>query len=255
MFDEFERYAVYWVPKRPDSLARFGASWTGWCAERGEFRPRGAATGLAVDLAGEPQNIWRHGFHGVIRAPFRLRPGQSRFAIETAMESLAHECVGFPLPTLQLSVLDGQVALVPHETSVALAALLSRTSVAFGRMAAEAIVPAPVATARSGQIVQLPAATAHRFHAPLTDPLAVDAAFEVMERLRPALEPILGEPRQLDEIALMGDPGEGRPLRVLQSYELRQTPPRRATIALPCQGPQMLAPLFDQTMIERDVAI
>ena len=40
MSGEFESYAVYWVPKSTDALARFGTSWTGWCAEHRLKHPK-----------------------------------------------------------------------------------------------------------------------------------------------------------------------------------------------------------------------
>jgi hypothetical protein len=213
---------------------------------------------MAEDASSIARETCRHGFHGVIRAPFRLLPERSQFALEHALEMISEQCVGFALPKLRLAVVGGRVALVPRETSAALGALVASTAAAIASLAeGPAVVepPAPCTRDGRGQVVQLPAAEAHRFHAPLTDPLPLAAAFEVVERLRPALEPSLDEPRWLSELALMGDPGEGRPLRLLLRYELRQTPVRRATVALPCQGPHMLAPLFDQTMVERDIAI
>ena len=66
---------------------------------------------------------------------------------------------------------------------------------------------------------------------------------------------MLGESRQLHDVALMGDPGEGRPLRVLERYDLRDTPLRRASRALPCHGPHVLAPMLSDPMAETDIAI
>jgi len=258
MSDEYESYAVYWVPRRPDSLARFGTSWTGWCAERGEFRPREPGSLMGEDARAIAHETCRHGFHGVIRAPFRLLPERSQFTLEHALELLSEQCLGFALPRMRLAVVGGRVALVPREGSTALGALVASTAAAVANLAEGAVMaepPVPCTRNGRGQVVQLPAAEAHRFHAPLTDPMPLAAAFEVVERLRPVLEPSLDEPRRLTELALMGDPGEGRPLRLLQRYELRETPVRRATVALPCQGPHILAPLFDQTMVERDIAI
>jgi hypothetical protein len=126
---------------------------------------------------------------------------------------------------------------------------------------AEAQVPAPIGTAAriTGEdvesLVQLPVAEAHRFHMPLTDQLGLEIAFEVMEELRPLLEPMLGEPRQLHDVALMGDPGEGRPLRVLQRYDLRSNPVRRGANPLPCHGPHVLAPMLSDPMAGAELTI
>ena len=268
MSDEFERYAVYWVPKRADALARFGASWTGWCAERGEPRARGEFRGVTVNIPAITRRIWRHGLHAVIKAPFHLGAGRSRFSIEHTLWGLIEESVSLRLPRLRLAVVGGRVALVPRQNCSALDDLVARIGDAMAPldMAAPsngfAVASAPAPDGTRGitggdiaSLVQIPAADAHRFHMPLTDRLGLEVAFEVMEELRPLLAPMLDEPRRLDDVALMGDPGAGRPLRVLERYDLRATPLRRASSALPCHGPHVLAPRLSDPMAKTDFAI
>jgi hypothetical protein len=263
MSDEFDRYAVYWVPRRPDPLAPFGAAWTGWCAERGEPRPRGAWPGLGVDVAAVTADLHRHGLHGVIRAPFRLAPGRSLFALEHLLDGLAEDIVAFRLPRLELAVVDGRVALVPAQSCGALAALVTRVVDTLGALVApspagngfaEAAPATPRLDGTSG-LVPLRAAAAHRFHVPLTDPLPLGRAHALKAALAPLVGPMLTVPRALGDIALMGDPGEGRPLRVLQHYELRDWPARPGAAALPCHGRQVLAPMPELGRQEADLAV
>jgi hypothetical protein len=61
-----------------------------------------------------------------------------------------------------------------------------------------------------------------------------------MEALQPILEPMLDQPRRLHDVALIGDPGGSRPLRVLEFYELLDQPRRSMSGALPVQGPDIL---------------
>lgn len=250
MFGVFERYAVCWVPASSDPLARFGAHWTGWCADRGEYRPRFDGGSLGFDPAGITTRIRRHGFHGIIRAPFALRPGASIFALERALEGIAEESVRLRLPGLRLGVVGGRVSLIPRDPVRAVSELISGVAQATARLTRGEAVRAPPESSRRGarndHVVQLVAADPHRFHAPLTDPLPLGVAFDVAERLRPVLDPILAEPRLLDAIALVGDPGGDRPFRLLQRYELRLHPARRATRVLPCRGPHVLECEIDQ---------
>ena len=275
MSGEFEKYAVYWLPKSTDALARFGISWTGWCAEQGEHRPRGEFPGVAVDIPAVTRQVWRHGFHAVIKAPFQLQTGHGRFWVEHALEQVIDEIVAFRLPRLLLAVIGGSVAaLVPHQNCAALGTLVARVGEAMAPLdAAPHDLAAPAngfagaqAPALDGHaagivgediesLVQLPVAEAHRFHIPLTDQLGLETAFEVMEQLRPLLEPMLDEPRRLHDVALMGDPGEGRPLRVLQRYDLSETPVRRGANPLPCHGPHLLAPMLTDPTALADAAI
>jgi hypothetical protein len=268
MSGEFEKYAVYWVPKGTDALARFGTSWTGWCAERGEHRPRGEFPGVSAAVPAITRQVWRHGFHAVIKAPFRLQEGRSRFSVEHALARVIEESVAFRLPSLRLAVIGGSVAaLVPHQDCAALGALVDRVGEAMAPL--ETAPPAngfaetpaldgiAVGTIGEGieSLVQLPATDAHRFHMPLTDRLPLETAFRVMEELQPLLEPLMGEPRRLHDVALMGDPGEGRPLRVLQRYDLSDAPLRRGANPMPCHGPYMLAPMLNDPMVGTELAI
>ena len=275
MSDEFERYAVYWVPKLADPLANFGASWTGWCAEQGEPRARGTFRDIAFDIPAITRQICRHGLHAVVKAPFHLGTGRSRFSLEHFLDQLVEDSVAFPLPRLHLAVVDGSVALVPSKSSTALDALIARIDDALVPLEAasaincfaEAPANAPgadapgIATrtnANSGiadQLVQLPVALAHRFHIPLTDRLGLETAFEVLQQLQPLLEPILDEPRRMHDLALMGDPGGGRPLRVLQRYELCETPLHTASGAMPCHGPHVLVPMPGEAFANAEAAI
>ena len=59
------------------------------------------------------------------------------------------------------------------------------------------------------------------------------------------LAPVLDQPRKLGDVALMADPGFGRRLRVLTRFDLRLTPPRPATTALPVMGPDVLVQTTD----------
>ncbi len=246
MYDDYEGYAVYWVPRRSDPLAPFGAAWTGWCAECGDSQPRGDFAELGLDVAAVTRELHCHGLHGVIRPPFRLAPGRSRFSVEHVLDTLAESLAAFRLPQLELAVTEGRVALVPAQSSGPLAALVTRVSDALAPLAAR---PAAVnGFAEAGLHADEPElaafrATGQRFHVPLSDPMPVKQAEALKAALMPLVAPMLGAPRRLGELALMGDPGGGRPLRVLQRYALRDWPLRRGAEAMPSHGPVVLEPM------------
>jgi hypothetical protein len=262
MSGEFEKYAVYWVPKHADALARFGTSWTGWCAERGEHRPRGEFPDVSAAVPAITRQVWRHGIHAVIKPLFRLQAGRSRFSLEHALEQAIEESVAFRLPGLRLAVIDSSVAaLVPQQDCTELGALVTRVGEAMAPLETPPGEAAP-ANGFAETLVQLPATDAHRFHIPLTDPLPLEVAFRVMKELQPLLEPVMGASRRLHDVALMGDPGGGRPLRVLQRYDLSDAPRRRGATPrhrgpnpLPCHGPHMLAPMLNDPMALADVVV
>jgi uncharacterized protein DUF1045 len=250
---EFEQYAAYWVPKRNDPLARFGASWTGWCAERGARRDQSALDGISIDIPKVTRQLWRHGFHAVIKAPFRLCAGRSRFSVEHVLGRLSEDSAAFELPRLQLAVVHGSVALVSFQSCSALGDLVTQVdkAVATLELAAPAECdtllrkskPDSDASATADTVIPFPTSSAHRFQIPLTDRLNPKIAQETMEALRPLLEPMLDLPRRMNDVALMGDPGGGRPLRVLEFYELPDPHPQCKSSALPVQGPDILVPM------------
>ena len=84
MAGEFEKYAVYWVPKSADALARFGVSWTGWCAEQGAHRPRGAFPGIDLDVPAITRQPVRPAFPHPVNAPSRPQPRRGRFPLVPA---------------------------------------------------------------------------------------------------------------------------------------------------------------------------
>jgi hypothetical protein len=254
MPNHFDQYAISWVPQFPDPLAQFGAAWTGWCAERGERRERMRLPRLGADLASITDETARHGFHGVLFPPFRLAAGRSFWTLQNVIEELGAESLAVMLPRLRVAVVDRRVVLAPEDVSPPLDALLTRISEAItplvGGLGDEAVgADRPhaalfVDTGGNDPIVKLREMRASSFQAPLTDPLAPDTALSVAAELRRIIEPVLDAPRVLGELALMGDPGENRPRRVLDRYPLRETPPSHATAALACQGPTVLVNPF-----------
>jgi hypothetical protein len=259
MLEQFERYAVYWVPNRQDDLASFGASWTGWSSERGEPRSRHVTDEFADDIADATRDLGLHGFHGVLKAPFRLREGHSLWAVERALEATAESLLALPLPALDLAVTDGQVALVPARPNPGLADILARIEAALAPMVAvpDRVTGRPKAAASPAerQLRQLPAGEAHRFRLPFTDRLDITTAFRIRDQLAPVVAPMLTAARRIEDLALMGDPGEGRPLRVLQRFDLRETPVRAASTALPCYGRPNLVQMPPIPLADTGVAV
>lgn len=257
MLDDFDRYSIYWVPVRPDSLCPFGCAWMGWCAELGELRPRHQIRHLTDDIAAATRRVWRHGIHAEIAGPFRLRSRAGRWPVEDALNRIADEMVAVELPPLELAVIGGRVALVPASPSRELADTVALVKAAI----APITLAAPYDTAQRAPAVasdilsQLPASPAHRFHVPLTDPVDLGTAFRIRNELTPRLAEVLAEPRRVGDLALMGDPGGDRPLRVLQRFELRESAPGRTAAALPCSGPQTLVSACGPQMACTELAV
>ena len=254
MLNDFDRYAIYWQPPVTDSLARFGCDWTGWCAESGDPHSLRVPGARVVN-----REIAHLGLHGTVCGPFRLRDGSSRWALEDVLRGVAEDHAAVDLPGLELAVVEGQVVLVapPSDTrsAKALSGIIAEVEAAVAPVREAEPRSARARAAAAGTVRQLPAAGAQKFRIPLTDKLDVTAAFEVMERLRPFIDPILDQERRVSDLALMGDPGGGRPLRLLQRLELGDAAARLANSVLPCSGPSNLVPMPGERWALTDIAV
>jgi hypothetical protein len=242
MMDDFERYAIYWVPAQPDTLCKFGCTWMGWCAELGEPRKRRGTVGLTDDIAAATRRVWRHGLHARIAGPFQLRHRTGLWQIEDALQPVADELDTVPLPPLELAVIGGQVALVLSSPSRELAKVVARVEEAIAPVAIGALAGGTpgIRLGGAGAVSQLPVSPAYRFYLPLTDAIDLGTAFRIRDELAPRIEAVLSRPRRFTDLALIGDPGDGRPVRVLQRFRLCEDFASRTASVLPSYGPETL---------------
>jgi hypothetical protein len=255
-----ERYAVWWLPRPGSALAQFGVDWTGWCPDRGTTHVRRALAVLSRSRAGVPGATRLRGLHATIRAPFRLAPGRSAWALETALAELAGRTPPIRLPRLRLSVDDERVVLAPMRADEAVTGLLSGVAGTVRRFESgheDAALTGTGAVTAAGIVLANAPAGHHgpdrplaRFRIPLTDRLEPQAAAGVIGDLAPLLAPIMARPQSLAELALVGDPGRGRPWRLLERFGLDGEAGEGAAqlpAGMDCRGPSMLAPLLAGT--------
>lgn len=248
---DYASYAIWWVPYPGTGLGRFGAEWTGWCADRGIVwegaDPELPRPGLP-DAFGASGALARHGLHAGIRSAFRLAPGRSSWALEDALADLAERTEAIRLPALELTVFDGRVALALSRPDGAVARLLTAVDEALRPFR----LPLPYAARADGAVAPgrpdreagAPVSL-ERFHLPLTDRLDLGTAYRIVAELGPRLDPLLARRQVLADLALVGDPGEGRRWRLLQRHALAGEPARDAAVptGMAWRGPSLLAPL------------
>ena len=108
------RYAIYLAPAAQSPLWRFGSAVVGYDAESG-------ADLDAPDMAGFDPPRWRelteeprrYGFHGTLKAPFRLADGCTEADLDALIAAFAAEHHPFELPPLAVRAIGPFVALVP----------------------------------------------------------------------------------------------------------------------------------------------
>ncbi len=225
---EYRRYAIYWAPERGSALARFGADWLSWDAEAGEVRTPPQVPGLPAPPAELTTAPRRYGFHATLKAPFRLRDGESPEALAAAVAALAAAEAPFDLPPLTIAALGPFLALVLSEPCPRLDRLAASCVMGLDGFRA-AMEPAERAQRAAGldavETTMLdrwgyPFVLDHfRFHLTLTGPLDDAMRRQTAAALAPVLAPILTGGQRISEICLFGEPEAG-PFRLLQRFPL-----------------------------------
>ena len=226
MTSDYKRYAIYWVPRVGTDLAAFGRGWTGWCAEQASNGKDEAAQAL---IKGHPGTLWQtclHGLHAPICHPFRMKPRGAQWRLDKILQRVAASVRPIPLPRFQVTVRRGQVVLAlerPCEQLEALQGLVTDAA----RLVSRRRRPRPAGVRKFATAgIALPSDEVHPaplvtpFHMPLTGEIEASAAYDLAADLYPQLSQILALPQRVSDIALMGDPGGGRPWRLVERYRL-----------------------------------
>ena len=203
------RYAVYYTPPPESALERFGAAWF-------------ARKAPCLDT---PR---RYGFHGTLKAPFRLAAGTNEDGLLSTVEEFAGSRRTLSGPPLRLAALAGFLALVPAAPFQALDRLAADCVAAFDRFRAPG-TEAELARRLSAGLSPREEALlrrwgypyvmgAFRFHLTLTERL--DEAG--LDRERALAESMLGEaapPLFIDAVTVTVEPADGAAFRILRRFE------------------------------------
>jgi hypothetical protein len=223
--DQMNRFAVYFAP-RPGAFADRANAWLGWDPALGQTLPQPAIPGIPdpAAITAEPR---RYGFHGTIRAPFRLAAGVTP---ETARQTIAALAARLPAVTcdgLRLENLHGFLALTPTGCEAALLEL--GAGVVEGTEALRApLSDAEIARRRPECLSSRQRELLHRwgypfvmeefrFHLTLTDRLSDPGP--AMTALAAHFAPVLPRPFVIEDLCLFGEDGAGR-FHLLHRYAL-----------------------------------
>jgi putative phosphonate metabolism protein len=223
------RYALYAVPRPETPLARFGMQWVGWDIETGSevtpAEPLGLPPSIHAAVTSEPR---RYGFHGTLKAPFRLLEGWSEADLIDAAREFAARRAALPPFLLRLEQLGAFLALCPAAPAAQLDGLASECVVWFERFRAP-LTEAEVTRRRLGSLS--PAQDdllvrwgypfvfgEFRFHMTLTGSLDTELRTRVGEILVGKLESVLTAPLEVADIALVVEPEPRARFRVLRRF-------------------------------------
>lgn len=226
--EQMKRYAIYYAPE-PGPFADFTARWLGWDAAGACPQPHPAVAGLPRPLAEITATPRKYGFHGTIKPPFRLAPGHSPEALDTACAALAATLRPITLDGLRLSRLGGFLALTPAGDATALSDLAATVVRALDTFRAP---PTQAEIVRRNPERLSPRQRAlldqwgypyvmeeFRFHLTLTGELGAAEAEAVAAALEPCLASILPRPFVIRDLCLFGEAADGL-FHLLHRYTL-----------------------------------
>lgn len=211
-----KRLAVYYAP-RPGAFADHAAAWLGWNAASGKDVPQPELPGIPFPaiLTAEAR---RYGFHGTLRAPFRLAEGISEAEAGQRVAALASQLSRVECDGLEIANLQGFLALTPIGCEASLlelgAAVVEGTNdlrapptdVEIARRRPNSLSP------RQRDLLQrwgYPYVMEEfRFHLTLTDRLPEPGL--TMEALARHFAPVLPRPFVIEDLCLFGEDEAGR---------------------------------------------
>lgn len=211
------RHAVYYTPPEDDPLTLAAEAWLG----RSVFGRTVAGRFGDDDLVAAPR---RYGFHGTLKAPFRLREGATHDDLVDRFTTFCAEHRPFTIHALELARLGPFFALIPAAPVPALETLAGDAVEAFEPLRSP-LSPAELArrnpdrlTVRQKQHLEnwgYPyVLDEFRFHLTLTGPVAEDQAGVVERQLSEHFSAHLGKPRSFNTCGLFVEPGDGRPFQI-----------------------------------------
>ncbi|MCA1299374.1 DUF1045 domain-containing protein [Stappia indica] len=218
------RYALYFTPPAEHPLVLRAEEWLGRSAFGRNVTPLeigGLTPAARTERVTEPA---RYGFHGTLKAPFRLAEGTSEADLIAALDDFAAKTPRLPL-SLRLSALDGFLALTPAGDAAALNGFAGAVVRGFDRFRAR-MTPAERARRRPERLdaVQLRhlddwgypyVFEAFRFHMTLTGRLDAPATEETLAALRMHFAQALAADLVIDHLALFRESEPGAPFTCL----------------------------------------
>ena len=223
--DQIRRFAIYYAP-RPGPFAARAADWLGRSAETGQSLSQPQVPGIA-DAAAITRDPRRYGFHGTLRAPFRLADGVNALHVLDVAATLSRRLAPVVCEGLRLENLQGFLALTPEGCEAVLldlgAAVVEATNVLRAPLTGEerARRRPELLSARQRDLLDrwgYPfVMDEFRFHLTLTDRLPDPAP--VAAALAAHFAPVLPRPFVIEDLCVFGEDATGQ-FHLLHRYAL-----------------------------------
>ena len=211
------RYAIYAAPP-PGPLADVTARWLGWDPVSGQIFP--PDIDLPFDQAQVTAAPRKYGFHGTLKAPFRLAEGVDLTRLKSAMDELAATLPAVSVRKMTLTQFNGFLALIPAEPCAPLNQLAARVVMDLDPFRAPLNAaeiarrhPTTLSNRQRNYLDQLGypyVLDEFRFHLTLSDDLDLETAAMVKTHLTELILPHVETPFPIRELCLFGEDDKGR---------------------------------------------
>lgn len=221
------RIALYYAPETHDPLHQRASAWLGRDAVSGAEIPQPAIAG--VDIAEVTADARGYGFHATLKPPFRVQ-GDMQAALQAAQD-FAARTAPFALPPLQITDLDGFLALREAEPCPPLQALADGAVTALDAHRAPA-TEAEIARRKPEKLSlrqrEYLAAWGYpyvfaewRFHMTLTRRLTPAEKAIILPAVTEALGDAPAIARTVTDICIFAQAAAGAPFTILERLKLR----------------------------------
>ncbi len=236
------RYAIYFTPSMYDPLSVAAASWLGRNVYSGEAPEAPSIAGFSrQELAFHTAVPRRYGFHGTIKAPFRLNAETSESALLKSLMHFASTMTPFEIPRMEISRLGefyGLAPSVPCDQMNYLAASVVQTFDTFRAPLSDAEIerrdPDRLTAPQFSNLHRWGypyVMDEFRFHMMLTGPVNSNLNTRFETALRDFFGPVLNEPLKISSLALFIEQEAGAPLRVHSQHPLGKLSAHRPVTA------------------------
>jgi len=212
----YRRYAVFFTPPA-GGLADFTASWLGWDSASGKAVAHPDL--VPIDVSSITNTPRKYGFHGTLRAPFRLQNGVSQRNLENELGRFANRHSPVALQGLELADDHGFVHLGPLGDATGLNTLAAEIVRAFDPLRA------PLNEAEMARRLKSPLSEKQRgylddwgypyvmdefrYHMTLSGKLPPAQSSLVISALAPLITPLTPRPFIIDALTLLGEDSKG----------------------------------------------
>ncbi len=226
--ESYERFAIYYAPSPNSKLAEFGRIWFGnHVTENEDVRIFGLDQNLVAHITEKPA---RYGLHATLKAPFQIAEGFEFKQLLKHAKRFAQNRKSFSLGKLKQTWFGNTMTLVPEGSNHQVNQFASQCVLGFEDFRAPLTMKERTrrleANLNLHQRLMLEelgypyVLSEFQFHITLTASLSEEDKEVVLPKLSPVLEHVCEEPCLIDNIAIAGDPGNGKPFQIIEQFAL-----------------------------------